>query len=131
MARARPSWAIWATFVACGLVRLALVATTPNVVFPPHRGRAPSNSATVSPSVPSSMRGPARIPPLSGSLTLPNAFTTARAATTSPPSSRTEALPSPPFIDRSGPRMLPTVAPVPAPTLPWAKSPLVADEAAS
>ena len=32
----------------------------------------------------------------------------------------------PPFIARSMPSTLPTVAPVPAPTLPWAKSPLVA-----
>ena len=35
MARARPSWAICATLVACALVSLALVATTPMVVFSP------------------------------------------------------------------------------------------------
>src|SRR5438034_907653 len=35
IARARPSWAICATFVACALVRAAFVATTPIVVFCP------------------------------------------------------------------------------------------------
>src|SRR5215218_1777027 len=104
----------------------------PRVVFSPHRRRSETSesNSTVSPSVPSSRRGPASISRVMGSLISPKAFTAARAATTRPPSSRAEALPTPPFIARSRPSTFPTVAPAPAPTLPWAKSPLVAEEAA-
>jgi hypothetical protein len=45
---------------------------------------------------------------------------TATSAPTVMPATVTEALPMPPFIARSMPNSLPTVAPVPAPTLPCA-----------
>src|SRR5829696_5198686 len=133
MARASPSWPIWATLLTCGLERRALVATIPRVVLSPHckRAAASGSNSKVSPSVPSSSRGPASTFLVRGSLTSPKAFTAARAPTTRPSARWAEALPSPPFIAPSIPRTFPTVAPVPAPTLPWAKSPLVADEAAS
>ena len=62
-------------------------------------------------------RNPATISPLEGSITSPQAFTTVRAPTTSGPLLR-DAEPSPDFMARPIPRSLPTLAPVPAPTLP-------------
>ena len=58
--------------------------------------------------------------PVAGSMTSPIALTATTAATVSPSSSVIEAVPIPPFIARSSPRSLPTVAPAPAPTLPSA-----------
>lgn len=62
---------------------------------------------------------PPPIPPVDGSTTSPNAFTTAHAPTTVPPPA-SEAVPNPPFIARPAPRAFPTVAPVPAPAEPEA-----------
>ena len=55
--------------------------------------------------------------PFFGSTTSPKALTTTKAATVTPDTVNA-ALPMPPFMARWGPNTLPTVAPVPAPTLP-------------
>ena len=71
--------------------------------------------------LPSAVRAPARMVPCRQSRTSPAALTTTSAPTTTSPS-RIDAEPMPPFIPRM-PRptnILPTVAPVPAPTLPSA-----------
>ena len=74
-------------------------------------------------SVPS---GVARTPAIGssevGSTTLPQAFTAVTAPTWSSPSLKARA-PRPLFMTWSGPSSLPTVAPVPAPTVPSANSP--------
>ena len=67
---------------------------------------------------PSSSRQPAIHAP-SASRTLPRAFTATTATATSSPS-RSPYMPSPDFIACSPPRILPTVAPHPAPTFPSA-----------
>src|SRR5206468_5054508 len=127
---------------ACGafLVGGAFVATPPRVVdgggAPPRRrsgsvddSRSPGPAARSNPPrriacvvpvrrVPrGESRNPATISPLEGSITSPQAFTTVRAPTTSGPLLR-DAEPSPDFMARPIPRSLPTLAPVPAPTLP-------------
>ena len=60
--------------------------------------------------------------PVSGSRTSPTAFTAMSAPRCTPSRSRT-AQPSPPFVARAMPWSLPTLAPVPAPTLPSATGP--------
>ena len=65
------------------------------------------------------LRAPARVAPSVGSITSPVALTATRAATVTP-ATRIEALPMPPFIARSIPNNLPTLAPAPAPRLPCA-----------
>jgi len=74
----------------------------------------------------SSRRTPASTHPVLGSCTLPYALTTASAATIRPSSIATPAEPRPPLHAWASPSALPTVAPAPAPTLPWATGPSVA-----
>src|SRR5690606_31054708 len=66
---------------------------------------------------------PATMRPVSGSTTSPSALTTASAATVPPPGRGRAALPNPAFIAYCGPAHLPTVAPVPTPTLPSSTGP--------
>ncbi len=121
MAMARASWPSSASFRQPARSSAASVATTASVVLPPDpatraawRGRRNSRRLD-KPSFRS--RTPAIVRP-SRPTTLPSALVTASAATIVPSSSRTAALPTPPFEARSGPASFPTVAPVPAPTLP-------------
>src|SRR5438094_5003946 len=132
MRRARASPAAWARPWSAVRSRVAFVATTASVVLRPAAAvgvpasRAPNGvppparcerASTYAPSGP---RAPARIFP-EASTTLPTAFTTTNAPTTmSPPVAA--HVPTPPFIAARGPSAFPTVAPVPAPTLPSATS---------
>ena len=69
------------------------------------------------------MRQPARRVP-SSRRTSPKAFTATAAATVGPPGTVRLAKPKPPFMPLTGPPFaLPTVAPVPAPTLPISTGP--------
>ena len=107
MARARPSWAICASFWACALVKMASVATRPIVVAMPawiEGGSSPLRIAWVIPSVrrPSSVRVPAMTVPLAGSMTSPTALTATMAPTVILPT-LTAAVPMPPFIARPMP----------------------------
>src|SRR5579875_1710147 len=125
MARASASWASSASFRHWALPSAASVTTTPKVVLP-KVGRVDlpsSNVRQASAKPPASSRAPATTRP-SRSTTSPRALTTASAPTVGPPGSRTTAVPTPPRLPRSGPRSLPTVAPVPAPTAPSAGGPL-------
>ena len=108
MARAKPSCAICATFVACAFVRTALVATTPMVVFSSGAGvrrksarrrqRADVGEAlAVRRCACRRRRGRSRIDDVAAALTATSA------ATTSPSGSAIAALPRPPFIARCGP----------------------------
>ena len=63
-------------------------------------------------------------------MTSPTALTATMAATTSPFGRTMALVPVPAFIERPGPPVLPIVAPAPAPTLPSATGPSVADCAA-
>ncbi len=126
IARARPSCAICAILVACVFVNAALVATTPIVVCCSGSGARTACAECAA------RRGRRRAPcrprfacrrrsgRSTGSMTSPRALTATSAATTSPSGSAMAALPSPPFIARPRPAILPTVAPAPAPTLPSA-----------
>src|SRR4051812_18303031 len=88
--------------VACALVSLALVATTPIVVFSPARGgriaepdrRILRASAKVS----SGLRTPATTLPVAGSTISPTALTATIAATTRPLGSAIAAEPIPAFV---------------------------------
>src|SRR5439155_71358 len=93
---------------------------------PPAKAFAESTSRRLS----GASRAPATSAPVLGSRTSPTAFTTTTAPTTSSPSRR-EALPRPPRIARPMRCTLPTLAPVPAPTLPSANGPAAALAAAS
>ena len=121
-ARANPVIPSSATLTVSALLSRASVAITPIVVFSgakPAR-RAPLRSAravSISRRPSGASRAPARSAPVSGSRTSPTALTATRAPTTAP-SARVLALPIPPRIARSIRWSLPTVAPVPAPTLP-------------
>ena len=123
MQRARPSCAMVASLLACGLVSTASVATMPMVVAMPgcaRGGSSPRMMAAVAPrGRPSSPRVPARMRPFAGSTMSPVAFTATIAPTVTAPTFN-DAVPMPPFMPRSKPKSLPTVAPAPAPTLPCA-----------
>ena len=124
MQRASPSCAMVASLLAWALVSEASVAITPMVVAMPasaRPGKSPRRiAATLSSAArPSAVRAPARMRPEAGSTTSPMAFTATRAPTVTLPM-RSDALPMPPFMACAGPNSLPTVAPAPAPTLPWA-----------
>ena len=67
---------------------------------------------------PPASRGPASTAPLAGSTTSPAALTATSAPTVTPPARRRLAEPRPLLVARSKPSILPTVAPVPAPTQP-------------
>ena len=126
MLRARPSCAATARRCACALVMTASVATTPMVVLVPASSdcaNSPRNSArrVSARRNPSAVRAPATGCAVSGSITSPTALQ-AMSAPTVTPSTVTEALPMPPFMARAMPNILPTLAPVPAPTLPSAGS---------
>src|SRR5439155_7218019 len=109
MARARPSWADWASRWQSALLTRASVATTTIVVF--------SNGvATGNPGTSGGASDPASTRP-SGPITSPAALQATSAPTVASPS-RTDAVPSPPATANSGPRHFPTVAPRPAPTRP-------------
>ena len=113
-----------ASLLAWALVSWASVATMPMVVAMPAircAGNWPSTSAaSVSSGVrPSSARAPATTRPEAGSTTSPMALTATSAPTVMAPTF-SDALPMPPFIARPMPNSLPTQAPAPAPTLPWA-----------
>ena len=105
----------------CALLNFPLVNTAPIVVLPVKRfSLLPifQSSSQLSPKdVPSAVRSPAIFFPVDGSKISPSALTTTTAAIRSSPSS-TAYIPRPDFIARSMPQILPTVAPVPAPTLP-------------
>ena len=76
------------------------------------------SSSQLSPKdVPSAVRSPAIFFPVDGSKISPSALTATTAAIRRSPNS-TAYIPRPDFIARSMPQILPTVAPVPAPTLP-------------
>src|SRR2546425_12170393 len=64
-------------------------------------------------------------------MTSPKAFTTTSAPTITPPGRLTAQVPTPPFIAVWGPNTLPTVAPLPAPTLPSSTGPADAPRAAA
>src|SRR5215207_4889924 len=132
MARAMPSWACTATRWTSPLERAALVATTPRVVLPGGTGSgrtSPSGPGSARRSrmaalAPPGTRAPASTVP-SSSRTSPPALTAARAPTVTGPASTT-AQPRPPLVMKSGPAVLPTVAPMPAPTLPSCPSAVTA-----
>ena len=67
---------------------------------------------------------------MAGSRTSPNAFTATKAVTSTPPLSSTSPEPTPDFMAWRMPKILPTVAPVPAPTAPSFTAPVVAAAAA-
>jgi len=123
MARANPSWAIWAIFCACALVRTALVATTPMVVFCPAEATGSGGSFTARfPRAPNSDPIPCLISqkrPVAGSMTEPRGFTATIAATMIPEGRASLAVSRPPLIP-------PAMAPVPAPTDPRGKPALPA-----
>src|SRR5205823_2870948 len=109
MARARPSWADWASRWHSFLSTRASVATTTSVVF--------SNGVgTGKPATSAGALDPARTAP-SVAITSPAGLQATRAPTVASPS-RTETVPSPAGRAYSRPRHFPTVAPRPAPTRP-------------
>ena len=124
-----------ASLAASAFPSRTLVATTPIVVWPvsANRPRAVPAASALAESIRRLLSGAWRAPaisvPVSGSRTSPTALTATRAPTTTSPR-RTEALPIPPRIERSRRYTLPTVAPVPAPTLPSATGPAAAAFAA-
>src|SRR5712692_7703475 len=118
MACAMPSCAICAILLACSLVRAALVATTAIVVLP--KGLADRKL------LPPGLRASAMTCCVCGSTMSPSALTTAIAPIMVPSASCKLAEPRPPFVMKSGPAILLTVAPVPAPTLPCARAALLA-----
>ena len=135
-ARAKPRRASAAIFAASGLLRRALVATTPIVVCSgaPKRESGAVERRSAAESLRRSPSGVSRVPAISepvwGSRTSPTAFTATRAPTTAPPTSAL-AEPRPPRMARPMPCSLPTLAPVPAPTLPSATGPAAAAAAAA
>ena len=111
-----------ASFRAWALENRALVATTPMVVFPPNRfpvctPEAIMTSSVSSQEAPSGPRSPPTRHPEAGSTTSPRPFTATKAPTWSSPTWQAQ-LPMPLLRARSMPRILPMVAPAPAPTLP-------------
>ena len=83
-ARAMPSWAMWATAVACVFVRVAFVATTPIVVFVSGSvadGPASRITSSVLSKRPGAPRGPAMTCPVALSTISPKALTATSAAT--------------------------------------------------
>ena len=133
MRRYNAAAAAWATARRSVRASGADNATTASVVFvvcsASNDGGAPPASSVTESRNPFSPRAPAMIWP-SAPRTSPSALTTAIAPTTSPAPSAT-AQPKPPFIAHSLPAALPTVAPVPAPTLPFRMSWLLAFSHAS
>src|SRR3984957_11280985 len=132
MARERPDWAITASRFACVLLKIASVATTTSVVLwlaePLVTGLSACSEKLVGqpspPNSPARSTGAAQNHGPSPIVTLPTAFTAASAPTTWPSVVTAEAEPSPPL-------QLTVVAPVPAPTLPSAKSAFAAAAAAA
>src|SRR2546429_590310 len=123
MRRASASPAACATFSSPTRSRAAFVATTASVVFGVAPNGAPpaARYASASANSPSGPRAPARTRPAPSRM-LPTAFSTTSAPTTTSPSPRDAHVPTPPFMARRGPSTFPTVAPVPAPTVPSAMS---------
>jgi hypothetical protein len=113
----------------------ALVATTTSVVLctanPPPAPRFICSWVSAKSAPSGVVRAPARILPVAGSRTSPNALTTARLETITPPGSVTVNEPTPDFMACFMPRILPTVAPVPAPTEPSFTASSVAAAAAA
>ncbi len=107
--------------LACSFVSFALVATTPMVVFPKlSRFLKPPESIKdfVHKNSPvSGFLAPAIISPVTGSKQSPNALTATIAPTIASPIFKL-AVPMPPLDEFFIPSIFPTVAPVPAPTLP-------------
>ena len=124
--------------IAMDLDRFAVpfVAMTPMVVCSgaAKRSSAPPAASACAVSISRRPSGASRVPatsaPVSGSRTSPSALTATSAPTTTSPR-RTDALPIPPRIARATPWSLPTLAPVPAPTLPSATGPATAAAAAA
>ena len=112
--RAIPSWAMAASRSAWSFVSAAFVATVTSVVLLPSGTLPPGRRRRYSMTSQLSMVAarPAIVAPLQGSMMSPTALTTARAATTRPPASRSLALPSPPFTRKPAPPIFATVAPV-------------------
>src|SRR5215210_5850640 len=111
MARAKPSWAIWAILVVSALVNGALVATAPIVVLAPAETttRWPFMTASIVSRKPRplSARAPARISPVRGWRTSPTALTaTIAPTTTSVPGTRWLAVPRPPLHGEGRPEHL-------------------------
>ena len=124
MARASPSCATCASWCACALVMTASVAITPMVVLVPASrgcGSSPRSSArrAVQQPPPSAVRAPATTCAGVGVDHVAQRIAAISAPTVTP-STVTEAVPMPPFMARAMPNILPTGAPAPAPTLPWA-----------
>ena len=117
MRRASASPAACARLSSAVRSSAALVATTASVVLARPNGAPPAAKCSrASANRPSGPRAPARIDPDPSRMS-PTAFTTTSAPTTMSPR-RTAHVPTPPFMARPGPSALPTVAPVPAPTVP-------------
>ena len=135
MALASPACPATARRWACTLVSCASVAITPMVVLLPASswcGGSPRSRArrAARRALPSAVRAPARGRPVTRSTTSPTALQ-AMSAPTVTPSTVTEAVPTPPFMACCMPKVLPTTAPLPAPTLPSAGGrPLAAAQAA-
>ena len=125
MLRARPSCPTVASREACALVMTASVAITPIVVLVPAssgcgRLAAQQRAAAVEQRL-AVARARARDDLRRvADRSRRRAHCRRSARPTVTPSTVTEAVPMPPFIARSMPKILPTVAPVPAPTLPCA-----------
>src|SRR5574344_1734148 len=124
MARARPSWPTVARRWAWALVSAISVATTPMVVLLPASkdwGAWPCSRASRAPKSwrPSLLRQPASNCPVRGWYTSPTALQAIKAPTVTPCTVKL-AVPMPPCMARSKPKILPTSAPAPAPTLPSA-----------
>jgi hypothetical protein len=116
MALARPSWAATASRRHSVLVRSASTATTPMVVFRSvlsAGGSAAGVFGHTTPNSPATSWSAAYGTPVAMSTADPAAFTTASAPTVKP-STWVDAVPTPPLS-------CPTLAPVPAPTVPAAK----------
>src|SRR4051794_3070869 len=130
IALARPSWPLWATSRQADLSSRALVAITPIVVLPNGLGgpgtpkpAAVGASGGIGVDAGDCVSEPAGRAPTG--VTSPEALTAIMAATTRPPA-RQVAAPMPAGRAASGPRHVPTVQPVPAPTRPSCTRPVLA-----
>src|ERR1700730_1963450 len=131
MARASPSWAMTPNSLACAFDSAAADATRAIVVFSPappftvgtRAAGGRDGGKPYPPNSPFSSNGPAQKCGPLPTMTVPQAFTAARAPTVWPRRVTADAEPRPPF-------RLTVVAPNPAPEVPSAKVPPAADAAA-
>ena len=95
---------------------MVVLVRSSGICMDPAAAKAASSISTIW-SLSAEVRMPATHSPVRGSTTLPQALTETTAPTLTGPSA-TAAVPRPAFMQVAGPMSLPTVAPVPAPTLP-------------